>query len=46
MKKYLTEFVNTQGTKYGWEVLAESLSQAQALCLERGIGEVIIGQAC
>lgn len=41
--RYLTEFINKDGVKYGWEVWATSWEEAQEEADKRGIGEKVIG---
>ena len=45
MNTYLTEFVNSNQEKYGWSVQAKTIEEAELLVKERGIGEIIVGQA-
>lgn len=41
--KYLTEFTNEKGIKYGWHIFASSFEEAQLEADERGIGEKVVG---
>ena len=43
-EKYITEFTNPQGVKYGWHIWASSFTEAETAANKRGIGEIVLGK--